>query len=346
MLSSNDGVAYLGTTDASTEPSVGGLKIIDVATGGTPTLLGQQEIIRPVTSVTLSSNNEVAYLSASDFGVKFLDVNSVDENGVLSLQELGEYDPSGDGGYINRLGVAFGDGELLVTATQTLPTGEQSGPFNRIVFVDSVAPLPPTITPLPVTQNRRPVLHGTGEPGATITIKFDSDQNGSADTNVVDPFTVSSSGKWSITPDSDLVTNATTLRTVVLSAVQVDAAGNASEVQTGIVEIFDDALAGVTITDLAATEDNRPTISGTAEPTEVGRVVTVTVLIDTDDDGTPDTVLGEVPTDNQGDWSLTAANWSAEAQAVLPTINGLPGLPPGAINERVYCSNCNTTNCN
>ena len=336
-LSSDEQTAYVSTTNDNA--AEGSLLAINVDTGGTPAELGKMTVDRPADSVAFSNDSGVAYVSASDYGLIIFDVN---DPSVIAL--LGEYDPSGDGGYganntDARLQVAFGDGELSVAARQTSDTGELSAPYNRVVVIDSVAPLPPTITPLPVTKSKTPEIKGTGEPGATISIKYDSDANGGADTNVVAPFEVPADGRWSVVLDLNLIVpplNTSTLTPVALSASQVDSAGNASKEQTGVVEIFDGALAEVTIDDVDPTNLNRPTIEGTAEPSESGKTVTVTVFIDTDDDGAPDTVLGEAVVDDQGDWSLSAANWSADAQSVLPSVNGQSGLEPGANNERIY----------
>ncbi|GAB4070991.1 hypothetical protein GCM10028777_37860 [Angustibacter speluncae] len=112
------------------------------------------------------------------------------------------------------------DGWHTLQAFQTLPlTGQGSVLSARSdVLVDATAPAAPTIVS-PAdgssTTDRTPQVRGTGEPGATVTVRVDGVVVGTA--------VVGADGTWTL----DL-SRALTVAGHVLSVVQTDAAGNVS----------------------------------------------------------------------------------------------------------------------
>ncbi len=115
-----------------------------------------------------------------------------------------------DGSYAVALNPARIDGEI-VRVTQTDADGDVSPPATAIA-PDLTAPATPTAA----IDNTGAVVTGTGEPGATITIR-------AADTTLVGTATVGANGAY-----------AATLTTIqidgeVLSVAQIDVAGNASQ---------------------------------------------------------------------------------------------------------------------
>ncbi len=115
-----------------------------------------------------------------------------------------------DGSYAVALNPARIDGEI-VRVTQTDADGDVSPPATAIA-PDLTAPAAPTAA----IDNTGAVVTGTGEPGATITIR-------AADTTLVGTATVGANGAY-----------AATLTTIqidgeALSVAQIDVAGNASQ---------------------------------------------------------------------------------------------------------------------
>ncbi len=115
-----------------------------------------------------------------------------------------------DGSYAVALNPARVDGEI-VRVTQTDADGDVSPPATAIA-PDLTAPAAPTAA----IDNTGAVVTGTGEPGATITIR-------AADTTLVGTATVGANGAY-----------AATLTTIqidgeALSVAQIDVAGNASQ---------------------------------------------------------------------------------------------------------------------
>lgn len=200
------------------------------------------------------------------------------------------------------------------TITPTIPLGQGSHTFTFSavdqagnvsvktsgfdVVVDSVAPLKPVILQVlddkdpaqgPVlngqfTNDNTPTLSGTAEAGATVNIY---DANG----NQVGTTKADSLGAWSVT--TSLLADG--LQT--LNAVAVDAAGNVGLPSTSVTINIDtgkptppaiglvvDAVGGGIIGNLASgqtTNDNRPVISGSAEPNSTVNIYDGTTLVAT-----------------------------------------------------------------
>jgi large repetitive protein len=207
---------------------------------------------------------------------------------------------------------ALSAGNWSITATATDAAGN-TGPASdaRTFTIDTTAPLAPVITTVfddqgsitgnltsgAVTDDTRPAVSGTSEANATVTI-YD---NGSLLTTV----TANGTGAWSWTPGSALAQGSH-----VLTVTATDAAGNVSPASASFSFVVDTVapLAPV-ITSLAddvtpvtgpivsgqSTNDNTPTLSGTAE---VGATVNIY-------DGT--TLVGTTTADTLGNWIVTTS---------------------------------------
>ncbi|PIF78338.1 hypothetical protein CLU95_5523 [Variovorax sp. 54] len=148
------------------------------------------------------------------------------DNGV----EVTRVQANASGDWTYTPAAALVDGGHSFSAVAVNKAGTASVPSASFGFtVDTVAPAAPAITDAyddvgnsqgsigngAVTDDKRPVLNGTGEPGATIALK-----DGSA---VIGTTTVGSDGKWSFLPNGDLA-----LGNHSLTATQTDRAGNQS----------------------------------------------------------------------------------------------------------------------
>lgn len=197
---------------------------------------------------------------------------------------------------------------FTVQATNANGQGGLSAPVG--ITVDLSAPAQPVITSATddvpgmtgtldngaLTNDSRPTLNGTGEAGATIRILDNGVEIGSA--------TVDQSGNWRFTPNAPLESNAH-----IFTAVATDAAGNSSPNSTAftltvdttapqtpiLTSVVDDVAGGVTgnLANGQITNDNRPTLNGTAE---AGSVVSIY-------DG--NTLLGVTSANAGGAWSFT-----------------------------------------
>ncbi|HEY3986969.1 BapA/Bap/LapF family large adhesin [Cedecea sp.] len=207
----------------------------------------------------------------------------------------------------------FGETTYNITVQVTDPAGNTSLPSAPIaITVDTTAPGAPTIGTVDdnvgpvtgaitngITDDPKPVFHGTGEIGATVTLYNGTTAIGSA---VVD-----GTGNWTITPDTALANGENTL-----TAVQTDKAGNVSGPSTDyiltvdtvpltapvVVEIQDNV--GPIQTPLvngSVTDDTTPTFTGT------GKIGSTVTLYDTN--GT--TILGTGTVGQDGKWSITTS---------------------------------------
>ncbi|WP_259740924.1 Ig-like domain-containing protein, partial [Pseudomonas poae] len=160
-----------------------------------------------------------------------------------------------------------------------------------------------------VTDDNTPTLNGTAEPGGTVIIKDNGVEIGEAP--------VAEDGTWSFTPKTPLKDGEHSISTVV-----EDPAGNRSP-ESGPInfvvdttapaaadqQLFDDVgpITGV-IVDGTVTDDNTPTLSGTAEPGG-------TVIIK--DNGVE---IGEAPVAEDGTWSFTPNTSLKDGEHSLSTV--------------------------
>ncbi|EIM18928.1 biofilm associated protein A [Pseudomonas chlororaphis O6] len=162
-------------------------------------------------------------------------------------------------------------------------------------ILDDVGDIQGSITPGGVTDDTKPTLVGTGEPGDTVTII----DNG----NVIGSVVVGENGQWTFTPAEELAEGQHDF-----SVIFTDPAGNSSEAsdpwpvlidtmapeKPQIGEVIDD-IGSVTgpIGSGEVTDDNKPTLSGSGE---AGGTVTII------DNGQ---VIGETVVDENGQWTFT-----------------------------------------
>ncbi|POP41210.1 hypothetical protein CHU33_23865 [Superficieibacter electus] len=227
-----------------------------------------------------------------------------------------------DGSWSLTPDAPLADGEHSLTVVATDPAGNV-GPASPAVTltVDTLAPDVPAITAIidnqgPVTgplseaqatDATLPVINGTGEPGATISIVDNGTPAGTAQVN--------EQGNWTFTPASPLSEGPHAI-TVIAS----DAAGNASAPSAAFTftvdltapavpalpTLTDDTgpLTGV-IVNGARTDDSQPTFTGSGE---AGTTITLY-------DGS--VVLGTVPVNEDGSWTFTPTTALAEGSHAL-----------------------------
>lgn len=169
------------------------------------------------------------------------------------------------------------EGDHTIEVTQTDPAGNTSPADTVDITVDTTAPAAPTLTtPDKLTDTGTPPFSGTGEPGATVTVK--DDDGTTLCTAVVGPATApATEGQWTCTPTTPMDDG-----THHVTATQTDPAGNTSPV-VGPLDVTIDTTdpAKPTVTQpTSPTNDTTPEITGSGEP---GATVTVY-----DDNGTPD----------------------------------------------------------
>ncbi|HEC5839218.1 TPA: BapA prefix-like domain-containing protein [Salmonella enterica subsp. enterica serovar Typhi] len=228
------------------------------------------------------------------------------DNGTL-LAEI-PADNSSSWRYTPDASLATGNHVITVIAVDA--AGNASPVSDSVNFVvDTTPPLTPVITSVSDdqapglgtiangqnTNDPTPTFSGTAEAGATITLY----ENGT----VIGTTTTQPDGAWSVS------TSTLASGTHVITAVATDAAGNSSPNSTAftltvdttapqtpiLTSVVDDVAGGVTgnLANGQITNDNRPTLNGTAE---AGSVVSIY-------DG--DTLLGVTSANASGAWSFT-----------------------------------------
>lgn len=153
--------------------------------------------------------------------------------------------------------------------------------FTVTGLTDHQTPNPKLIADNGVTNDERPTFYGTADPGSKITVTVKDDQGRVLQT-VKDIVADATTGAWSFTPATKLLEG-----TYSLSAVAADPVGNTTAPSKSHVFTVDvtapaepqikSAIDNVganksTLSSNAATDDNRPTLKGTAEP---GSTVTI-----------------------------------------------------------------------
>ncbi|MES3043815.1 BapA/Bap/LapF family large adhesin [Sphingomonas faeni] len=227
---------------------------------------------------------------------------------------IGTVPVAGDGTYTITLGDPQINGETL-TATQTDPTGNVSGPASTIA-PDFTTPLAPTAL---VSDDGR-VVTGTGEAGARIVVTNPAGA-------VIGVATIAADGTYSATLGTPQ------LNGEVLSATQTDGGGNISPPVTATApDLTAPAIPTLVIADDGASA------SGTGEPgatvTLVGPGGVTIGSIAVEPDGTyttdldPPSLNGEAFTATQAD---AEGNVSPPVSAVAPDITA-PAAPAATID--------------
>lgn len=240
------------------------------------------------------------------------------DNGVA----IGSAPVSTDGTWSFTPTSALGEGTHSLTVSATDASGN-SGPASApvTITVDTTAPAAPVITrvtddsgsvtgPLTsgqATDDTRPTLSGSGEPGATIRLYDNGVEIGSAQVNA--------DGSWSLTPVTPLSGG-----NHPLTVTATDAAGNSSTpspvfnvliditapVAPVLAAVIDDASGTAQpLTSGQLTRDTQPALSGTSEAGATVRIF---------DNGTE---IGAVQADASGNWSFTPTTALGEGTHAL-----------------------------
>ncbi|WP_313382926.1 Ig-like domain-containing protein [Pantoea sp.] len=232
----------------------------------------------------------------------------------------------GTGGAWSFAPGTLAEGAHALRVTVTDPAGNVSGATTASIVVDTTPPAAVTLaasnnngtTPVPIANNgstndSTPALTGSAEAGSRITI--------TDGTTVLGTVTAGSNGQWSfVTPT--LADGAHTL-----SVTATDAVGNTSSPTTLTLTVDTTAPAAVTnltvsdnvgtiqgsLANGSVTDDNTPTLSGTAE---AGAIVVIF-------DGT--TALGSTTAGANGAWSFTTGALSNGVHPLSVTVRDALG---------------------
>ena len=191
---------------------------------------------------------------------------------------------------------ALADGDYTVSATATDAAGNNATAGPNGFSVDTADPVFTFDTPADnaVTNDATPTVSGTVEAGSNVDVRI-LDSNGNEVQSLATLPDLLNPGSWT----TDTLPLADGTYTFVATAR--DAAGNSSTISHTVT--IDTNAPAVAITDPAdnsSTNDNTPTVSGTAE---VGAAVTVTI---TDNNG--NVVETQNPTvDGSGNWTFDAS---------------------------------------
>jgi large repetitive protein len=199
---------------------------------------------------------------------------------------------------------------IMATATDAAGNTSQPTPLRNFTVVP---PTPVITTPAEgsTTTNRQQPIAGTAEPAATVTVR----DNGGA---TICTATADASGNWSCTLTADLP-----LGQNRITATARDADGNISQPTPvrnfTVIATPPDAPVITTPAEGSRTNDNTPTISGTAEP---GSTVTVT------ENGT---TLCTATANASGNWSCVPGTPLADGpHAIVATAANSVGTGPAS----------------
>ena len=186
------------------------------------------------------------------------------------------------GGYSVAPSMPLADGDYTISATATDEAGNTSTQTSAFT-VDSQDPQLMIVSPEDgsLSNNARPVISGTSDPGNTITVVIDGG----------DPVVVVADemGEWSVELDADLGDGEHT--------IEVTATGQNGRETTAMIDLEIDTTAPTSTIDApgegSVNPDNTPTIEGTTEP---GSTVVITI------DGVE---VAVIIADEDGKWSYT-----------------------------------------
>ncbi|MCJ2013601.1 Ig-like domain-containing protein [Methylobacterium sp. J-076] len=219
---------------------------VDTVAPNAPTLLPFTGPANTTTPTLTGTAEAGATVTISDNGTA-LGIATADTNGAFSFTPVTQ----------------LAQGANFLTATARDAAGNLSGASAGIsLTIDTVAPTAPTLAAFAApTNDATPTITGTAEAGTTVTIS-----NG----NTVLGTTVATAGNvFSFTPATVLADGG-----YVLTATARDAAGNLSEVSTGVSLTIDTVAPATPVLAAfaASTHETTPTFTGTAE---AGAIVTL-----------------------------------------------------------------------
>jgi hypothetical protein len=184
-----------------------------------------------------------------------------DNDGAAPLVTIGTVTVAADGTWSITSSQDFDDGvDLSLEATQEDSAGNTSGSATGSITVDNESPAAPTIDVRPATNDTTPIISGTGEIGATVTVKADVDRDISGSTEAtIGTATVETDGTWQLESNTALLDGVD----VALSATQTDEAENQSSEATGDITIDTTTAAPPPVFDvLPITNNQNPTDNG------------------------------------------------------------------------------------
>ncbi|AWH88919.1 Ig-like domain-containing protein [Limnobaculum parvum] len=262
---------------------------------------------------------------------------------------LGSVMANGDGAWSFTPATPILEGEHKFHVTATDAAGNVSDPsadfvlftdytpppFDALAITgveDNVGEITGNILDGKSTDDASPAISGTGTAGDTIVV-YTKDSGGSHE---IGRTTVDVDGKWTLEPTTPLLPGSN-----VLTAVETDPAGNSTTSETYtiivdmvkpevpvIVNVLDDVgpITGA-LQKGDVTDDNKPTITGTAEAGYIVRIY----------DGA--TLLGSVTADTKGVWTFTPTTALADGQhsitATATSTIGQTSKPTGIFNFEV-----------
>ena len=321
--------------------------VVDTAVPTAPIVIQATDDVGPVTGALVngqSTNDNQPLLSGT------AEANStvkVYDDGIL----LGTTTASAEGIWSLAPPNPLPDRTHVFTATSTDAAGNVgaiSGSFT--LTIDTVLPTTPVLTSVvddvagfngslsngQITNDARPTLNGTGEPGSTLAIFDGAIQIGTV--------TVPASGTWTFTPATPLATGA---HTFTLTAT--DAAGNVTTPTPGFTITLDtsapnaplittvvDDVGTVTgpVANNQTTNDTLPTLNGTAEAGATvaiydnGNLVT---SVTADGSGNWTYPLTTALTEGNHTFTVTATDLAGNTSAnSLPAVIIVDTTPPAA----------------
>ncbi|MCX2846129.1 Ig-like domain-containing protein [Curtobacterium flaccumfaciens pv. oortii] len=200
-----------------------------------------------------------------------------DEDGT----EIGRGEANDDGDFSIELDEPLDDGEHKLELIAEDKAGNESGPTDTTVDVDTEAPTAPVVTSPKDLDNGNGPISGTAEPGSTVIIRDeDGNELGRGEAN--------DDGDFSIELDEPLDDGEHKLELIA-----EDKAGNTSEETTTTVDVDTKAPTAPVVTSPSDLSDGTGPITGTAEPGS-------TVII-RDEDGNE---IGRGEANDDGDFSI------------------------------------------
>ncbi|WP_348700904.1 Ig-like domain-containing protein [Leeuwenhoekiella blandensis] len=211
---------------------------------------------------------------------------TVTVNGVVYAETGADLTDNGDNTWTLVIPVALAEGVYDVTATATQGIQSATDPTNGELTIDITAPAIPTVDFL-TTNDNTPTITGTADSSADLVVTVNGVNYPESGTDLTD----NGDGTWSLNISVILADG---IYDVV--ATSTDAAGNSSVDATVDELIIDTVLPTTPTVDFLTTNDNTPTITGTADSVD-DLVVTV--------DGVAYPESGSDLTDNGDDtWTL------------------------------------------
>jgi len=270
-------------------------------------LLNNNAITNDTTPLIRGTGEAGSIISIFDNG-RLVDTVQVDGSGNWSFTP-----PAlGQGGHTFTASAADAAGNSTGLSNSWSITVDTQAPNAPVVssVVDDVAGVTGAITSGQLTNDNRPTLNGSGEPGSTITILLDGNPLGTV--------VVGQNGAWTFTPPAVIPDGSYTLTTTA-----TDAAGNKSAPSADFaLNIFTEAPSAPeigTITDDVGpikgpvnngdpTDDSSPLIAGTTDPG-----TTITVF-----DGA--NAIGTATVDGAGNWTFTPTSPLTDGTHILTVV--------------------------